>query len=123
MHAVRTVSHACSRMCAETAILPGRPAELIAKFLDAELRAGNKGQTEEELELLLDRALILFRYISVRSQSAFKRSQKVRSPVGLPGCACASSSCSHLRTATVPAWRLTLRCNRSAQCQNGFVRG
>ena len=44
-----------------------RPAELIAKFLDAELRAGNKGQTEEELELLLDRALILFRYISVRA--------------------------------------------------------
>jgi hypothetical protein len=46
-----------------------RPAELIAKFLDVELRAGNKGQTEEELELLLDRALILFRYISVRRRT------------------------------------------------------
>ena len=58
---------ACARACAHADIFPGgRPAELIAKFLDAELRAGNKGQTEEELELLLDRALILFRYISVR---------------------------------------------------------
>ena len=42
-----------------------RPAELIAKFLDAELRSGKKGQTEEEMEILLDKALILFRYISV----------------------------------------------------------
>lgn len=39
---------------------------MIAKFLDAELRSGNKGQTEEEMETLLDKALILFRYISVR---------------------------------------------------------
>lgn len=42
-----------------------RPAELIAKFIDSELRAGKKGQTEEELETTLDKALILFRYISV----------------------------------------------------------
>lgn len=42
-----------------------RPAELIAKFIDAELRAGNKGQTEEELETTLDKVLILFRYIQV----------------------------------------------------------
>lgn len=43
-----------------------KPAELIAKFIDGELRMGNKGQTEEELEATLDRALILFRYIQVR---------------------------------------------------------
>jgi len=42
-----------------------KPAELIAKFIDAKLRAGNKGQTEEELDMQLDKALLLFRYISV----------------------------------------------------------
>ena len=42
-----------------------RPAELIAKYVDVELRAGSKGQTDEELETTLDKALMLFRYISV----------------------------------------------------------
>ena len=41
-----------------------RPAELVAKYIDALLKAGNKGTSEEELETLLDRVLILFRYIS-----------------------------------------------------------
>lgn len=41
-----------------------KPAELIAKFIDGELRAGKKGQTEEQLETTLDKTLILFRYIS-----------------------------------------------------------
>ncbi|CAM8996218.1 unnamed protein product [Rhodiola kirilowii] len=40
-----------------------RPAELIAKFLDEKLRAGNKGISEEELEGILDRVLVLFRFI------------------------------------------------------------
>ncbi|PIA41621.1 hypothetical protein AQUCO_02200213v1 [Aquilegia coerulea] len=40
-----------------------RPAELIAKFLDEKLRAGNKGTSEEELEGLLDKVLVLFRFI------------------------------------------------------------
>ncbi|KQK12851.1 cullin-4 [Brachypodium distachyon] len=40
-----------------------RPAELIAKFLDEKLRAGNKGTSEEELEGILDKVLVLFRYI------------------------------------------------------------
>ncbi|KAE8708845.1 Cullin-4 [Hibiscus syriacus] len=40
-----------------------RPAELIAKFLDEKLRAGNKGISEEELEGTLDKALVLFRFI------------------------------------------------------------
>ena len=48
-----TACHAC------------RPAELIAKYVDVELRAGSKGQTDEELETTLDKALMLFRYISV----------------------------------------------------------
>ena len=42
-----------------------RPAELIAKYVDVELRAGSKGQTDEALETTLDKALMLFRYISV----------------------------------------------------------
>ncbi|GBG65908.1 hypothetical protein CBR_g54200 [Chara braunii] len=40
-----------------------RPAELIAKFIDAKLRAGNKGTSEEELEAVLDKVLVLFRFI------------------------------------------------------------
>ncbi|KAI4365208.1 hypothetical protein MLD38_021214 [Melastoma candidum] len=40
-----------------------RPAELIAKFLDEKLRAGNKGTSEEELEGTLDKVLVLFRFI------------------------------------------------------------
>ncbi|RDX84157.1 Cullin-4A, partial [Mucuna pruriens] len=35
-----------------------RPAELIAKFLDEKLRAGNKGTSEEELEGTLDKVLV-----------------------------------------------------------------
>jgi hypothetical protein len=42
-----------------------RPAELIAKFLDEKLRPGNKGTSEEELEGILDKVLVLFRYIQV----------------------------------------------------------
>ncbi|KAK9797070.1 hypothetical protein WJX73_002435 [Symbiochloris irregularis] len=41
-----------------------KPAELIARYLDGELRAGGSSQSEEELEGTLDRALLLFRYIS-----------------------------------------------------------
>ncbi|CAL9077134.1 cullin-4-like [Musa acuminata AAA Group] len=40
-----------------------RPAELIAKYVDEKLRAGNKGTSEEELESILDRVLVLFRFI------------------------------------------------------------
>jgi cullin-4 len=36
---------------------------LIAKFLDEKLRAGNKGTSEEELEGILDKVLVLFRFI------------------------------------------------------------
>ncbi|KAJ0810751.1 putative cullin [Helianthus annuus] len=42
-----------------------RPAELIAKFLDKKLRAGNKGTSEEELEGTLDKVLVLFRFIQM----------------------------------------------------------
>ncbi|KAF9277765.1 Cullin-4B [Mortierella alpina] len=40
-----------------------KPAELVAKYLDLRLRSGNKDLSDEELESILDRVLILFRYI------------------------------------------------------------
>ena len=40
-----------------------KPAELIAKYVDSKLRSGNKEATEEELERLLDRIMVLFRFI------------------------------------------------------------
>eukprot|EP00191_Tetraselmis_sp_GSL018_P019609 CAMPEP_0177587888 /NCGR_PEP_ID=MMETSP0419_2-20121207/5910_1 /TAXON_ID=582737 /ORGANISM="Tetraselmis sp., Strain GSL018" /LENGTH=773 /DNA_ID=CAMNT_0019078005 /DNA_START=166 /DNA_END=2484 /DNA_ORIENTATION=+ len=42
---------------------PNKPAELIAKFVDSKLRTGNKGLSDEELENMMDDALVLFRYI------------------------------------------------------------
>lgn len=48
-----------------------RPAELIAKFIDGKLRAGNKGTSEEELEGILDKVLVLFRFIQVISQASW----------------------------------------------------
>jgi cullin-4 len=40
-----------------------KPAELIAKYVDSKLKAGNKEATEEELERLLDKIMVLFRFI------------------------------------------------------------
>jgi len=40
-----------------------RSAELVARFIDAKLRSGNKGTSEEELEEVLDKTMTLFRYI------------------------------------------------------------
>lgn len=40
-----------------------KPAELIAKFIDNKLRSGNKEATEEELDRILDRIMVLFRFI------------------------------------------------------------
>ncbi len=42
-----------------------RPAELVAKFMDERLRGGQKGQSDEELDNTLDKALMPFRYIQV----------------------------------------------------------
>ncbi|CAK7313894.1 Cul4b [Vulpes lagopus] len=41
-----------------------KPAELLAKYVDSKLRAGNKEATDEELEELLDKVIILFRFIN-----------------------------------------------------------
>lgn len=43
-------------------------AELVAKFIDADLKSGGKsGKSDDELEATLDKALMLFRYIQVRA--------------------------------------------------------
>ena len=36
---------------------------MIAKFVDSKLRAGNKEASEEELERLLDKIMVIFRFI------------------------------------------------------------
>lgn len=40
-----------------------KPAELIAKFIDHQLRTGARGISEQELEDSLDRVMDIFRYI------------------------------------------------------------
>ena len=40
-----------------------KPAELIAKFVDSKLRAGNKEADEEEMERILDKIMVIFRFI------------------------------------------------------------
>ncbi|KAM9576259.1 cullin-4B-like [Trichechus inunguis] len=42
---------------------PNKPAELLAKYADSKLRAGNKEATDEELEELLEKIIIIFRFI------------------------------------------------------------
>lgn len=38
---------------------PNKPAEFLAKYLDSHLRSGNKAQTEEELDKLMDKVNIM----------------------------------------------------------------
>ncbi|KAK0407022.1 hypothetical protein QR680_018953 [Steinernema hermaphroditum] len=40
-----------------------KPAQLIAKFMDLRLRSGNKACTDEELDGVMDKAIVLFRFI------------------------------------------------------------
>uniref|UniRef100_A0A2K5W092 Cullin-4B n=1 Tax=Macaca fascicularis TaxID=9541 RepID=A0A2K5W092_MACFA len=50
---------------------PNKPAELIAKYVDSKLRAGNKEATDEELEKMLDKIMIIFRFIYGKDVEAF----------------------------------------------------
>ncbi|KAF7731994.1 hypothetical protein EC973_007099 [Apophysomyces ossiformis] len=40
-----------------------RPAELVAKFIDSKLRASSKKTGDEDVEQVLDRVLVIFRYL------------------------------------------------------------
>ena len=42
---------------------PNKPAELIAKYMDIKMKAVNKSFTEKEFENLMDRVIVLFRFI------------------------------------------------------------
>jgi cullin-4 len=42
---------------------PNKPAELTAKYIDNKLKSGNKEATEEELDKILDKIMVLFRFI------------------------------------------------------------
>eukprot|EP01112_Ceratiomyxa_fruticulosa_P022104 TRINITY_DN8006_c0_g2_i1.p1 TRINITY_DN8006_c0_g2~~TRINITY_DN8006_c0_g2_i1.p1 ORF type:complete len:753 (-),score=129.64 TRINITY_DN8006_c0_g2_i1:148-2406(-) len=42
---------------------PNKPAELVAKYIDNLLKTGGRGMSEEDLEKLFDRLMVLFRYI------------------------------------------------------------
>ena len=50
-----------------------KPAELIAKFVDTKLRAGNKVASEEELEKLLDKIMVIFRYVNYEKSSVRRK--------------------------------------------------
>lgn len=41
-----------------------RVAELLAKFVDSKMKAGNKIETEEQIEQILDRVMVLFRVLA-----------------------------------------------------------
>ena len=63
---------------------PDAQAELVAKFIDAELRSGGKGgKSDDELEATLEKALMLFRYIQARAALAARSAlSHVFSPPG-----------------------------------------
>uniref|UniRef100_A0A1I8G3G5 CULLIN_2 domain-containing protein n=1 Tax=Macrostomum lignano TaxID=282301 RepID=A0A1I8G3G5_9PLAT len=42
---------------------PNKPAEYIAKYIDSKLKSGNKAASDEELERLLDKIMVLFRFV------------------------------------------------------------
>ncbi|XP_032557810.1 cullin-4B [Chiroxiphia lanceolata] len=49
---------------------PNKPAELIAKYVDSKLRAGNKEATDEELEKMLDKIMHIF--LSLTGKDVFE---------------------------------------------------
>lgn len=55
--------HKTEKTCAYVANLSRHTVCISAKFVDSKLRAGNKEATEEELERLLDKIMVLFRFI------------------------------------------------------------
>uniref|UniRef100_A0A3B4AU85 Cullin family profile domain-containing protein n=1 Tax=Periophthalmus magnuspinnatus TaxID=409849 RepID=A0A3B4AU85_9GOBI len=51
---------------------PNKPAEVCTKHVDSKLRAGNKEATDEELEKMLDKIMIIFRFIYGFSKKVIK---------------------------------------------------
>jgi cullin 4 len=72
-----------------------RPAELLAKYVDAKLR-GEKGTSDDDVETLLDRLMVLFRYIGSKDvfEAFYKKDLAKRLLLG--GSSSSSSSSSTL---------------------------
>lgn len=64
MAADRTIHIAFTQAFAEFINEFPRSAEYISLFLDENLKKGIRGKTEAEIEAILDKAIVLFRYIS-----------------------------------------------------------
>lgn len=60
----KTFSHAMNQSFEHFINIGNRSPEFISLFMDDKLRKGLKGCSEEEVEAVLDRAIILFRYLS-----------------------------------------------------------
>lgn len=90
---------------------PNRPAELLAKYLDTQLRAGAKGGGgggEDELERCLDRAMALFRFLNGKDmfEAFYKKDLAKRLLVG--------------RSASLDAEKLLIS-KLKAECGAGFT--
>jgi hypothetical protein len=86
-----------------------RPAELLAKYLDAQLRAGAKaGAGDEDLEAVLDRTMALFRYINGKDmfEAFYKKDLAKRLLVG--------------KSASIDAEKLLIS-KLKAECGAGFT--
>lgn len=51
---------------------------ILAKYVDSKLRAGNKEATDEELEKMLDKIMIIFRFIYGKFIFVLKQSTQQR---------------------------------------------
>lgn len=71
-----------------------KPAEMIAKYLDNKLREGNKKCSEEELERLLERIMVLFRFIHGKDvfEAFYKKDLAKRLLLGKSACVDAEKS-------------------------------
>ena len=52
---------------------------VLAKFLDSKLRLGNKESTEEEMERMLDKIMVLFRFTQGKDvfEAFYKKVSKI----------------------------------------------
>uniref|UniRef100_A0A3B5MRM9 Cullin 4B n=1 Tax=Xiphophorus couchianus TaxID=32473 RepID=A0A3B5MRM9_9TELE len=103
---------------------PNKPAELIAKHVDSKLRAGNKEATDEELEKMLDKIMIIFRFIYGKDvfEAFYKKDLAKRLLVGKSASVDAEKSMlsklKHGHAFELPLCQLTHDGRNYMQCQN-----
>eukprot|EP01052_Picozoa_sp_SAG31_P012235 SAG31_NODE_710_length_12681_cov_5.880277_6_plen_574_part_00 len=84
----KAFAHSLKESCeAFINVRQNKPAELIAKYIDGMLKLGNKGTSEEEVEIKLDQLLVLFRYINGKDvfEAFYKRDLAKRLLLGKSG--------------------------------------